>query len=361
MRLKVILEDADSRPLSAAATSGANQQASENGSDCPSSSSPSETGISSTETQVSLSTTPTEERQSRAVQDLLAERRARMEAKEREDEAAMTVERAAKAAARREASEAATPSGSKQSADMKYALLQKKLQQDARDERARILKRVEEDKAERREREALRAQARATAASSSSSTRPSSTTTAECALQIRLFDGTTIRSRFPSSNTLRGDVRKWIDGQHTGGGIPYTFKEILTPQPNRTISISEEEGSLQSVGLTPSATLILVPIKGYTSAYVSGTSGLASYVSKGISVGYDLVSSGFGLVTGGLSNLLGNATIPQQTQQNELSSPTVAPVDVRTLRDHGEDREDHQLYNGNALNFEPRRQEDKEE
>ena len=39
---------------------------------------------------------------------------------------------------------------------MKYALMQKKRQEDARNERARILKRVEDDKTERRVKEALR-------------------------------------------------------------------------------------------------------------------------------------------------------------------------------------------------------------
>jgi len=93
-------------------------------------------------------------------------------------------------------------------ADEGYVLMRKKRQQDMKDERARVLKRVEDDKVERKQREAQR-KAEATTAqapvSSPEVTRPSSSK--QCALQIRLFDGSTIRERFPSTGNLRKDVR----------------------------------------------------------------------------------------------------------------------------------------------------------
>ncbi len=224
--------------------------------------------------------------------------------------------------------------------------MQKKRAQDARDERARILKRVEDDKAERRER---KAEAKALADGSALPTGPSSaqqvkaTNSAECALQIRLFDGSTIRNRFPSSASLRKDVRPWIDEKVTVDQ-PYNFKQVLTPLPNKTIETSEEEETLQS--LCPSATLILVPIAAYTSAYEGGT----GLVSRGVSAGYGLVSSGLGIVTGLLGGFLGGGGRVEEHQQapTSASRPNTS-INVRTLRDQQPSKDDQQFYNGNAV------------
>jgi len=61
--------------------------------------------------------------------------------------------------------------------------------------------------------------------------------------------------------------------------------------------------------------------------------------------------------------LLGSIpSLQQQRQPNETSSSMASPsASIRTLRDQGAAPEDHQLYNGNALNFEPRRKEDEKE
>jgi hypothetical protein len=289
---------------------------------------------------------------------MLAERAARLEVDKKEKEAAEKAKRVAEAKARKAAIEEEAPAGTQKSADMKYALMQKKRQQDARAERERILKRVEDDKAERREREAQRkAQAKAkedtekgiqTDAPSSIVQPPSAIKSAQCALQIRLFDGSTIRSRFPSDGSLRANVRPWIDEQQSGD-TPYTFKHVLTPLPNKNISISDEEQSLQSQGLTPSATLILVPVQGYTSAYEDGAS--SSIVSRVASGGYGLVSSSVGLMTGVLGSFLGGggaASPPAQERPADSAPANPNPaVNLRTLRDR--DRDDQQFYNGNAV------------
>jgi hypothetical protein len=289
---------------------------------------------------------------------MLKERSARLEAQKMENDAKEKAKRAEEAKARRDAAEKAAVPGSEGHADAKYALLQKKRQKEARDERARILKRVEDDKAERREKEAARkAEAKAKAegvvppTGSSSISPPLANRSAECALQIRLFDGSTIRSRFPSQGSLRKDVRPWIDEKQIED-TPYTFKHVLSPLPNKNIETSEEEGTLQSLGLTPSATLILLPVTNATNAY-EGHPGL---ISRGVSTGYGLVSSGVGLVTGVLGSFLGAGAAPPANENSQTPTTALTPsanINVRTLRDNA-GRDDQQFYNGNALNFEPR-------
>jgi len=243
------------------------------------------------------------------------------------------------------------------SSDMSYAAMQRKRLQEAKEERARILKRVEDDKIERRKREAERkAELKAKEAGehlggqaeSSRTEAPKPSRSKECAIQIRLFDGSTIRSRFPSSSTLRADVRPWVD-EHQAGNAPYTFKHVLTPLPNKNISISDEEQTLEAQGLTPSATLILVPVQGYVSAYEGG--GNSGLVSKTISTGYGLVSSGVGMVSGLLGSFLGGGS--SSSAQHEPASTTPAPpsapnINIRTLRDQNR-LDENQFYNGNSV------------
>jgi len=299
-----------------------------------------------------------EAQQSRTVQALLAERSARLEAHKKEQDAKEKAKRTAEAKARKEAleQEAASASSSASSANAKYALMQKKRQQEAREERARILKRVEDDKAERRDRESARkaaAKAKLDGEAPSSNSAPSSSrsTSAECALQVRLFDGSTVRSRFSSQGNLRKDVRPWIDEKQVGD-VPYTFKLVLSPFPNKNIETSEEEQSLQSLGLTPSATLIIVPVDGYTSAYEGASPG---YLSRGVSAGYGLVSGVVGTVAGVLGSFLGGGggNGGGSGHHENIPSTATAPITsgrVRTLVDReNRGRDDQQFYNGNAV------------
>jgi hypothetical protein len=121
----------------------------------------------------------------------------------------------------------------------------------------------------------------------------------------------------------------------------------------KNIETSDEERTLQSLGLTPSATLIILPVTNATNAY-EGNSGI---VSRGVSAGYGIVSSGLGLLSGVLGSFLG-AGPAQPTEEGSHSAPSAAVpsanINVRTLRDHNAGRDEQQFYNGNALNFEPR-------
>lgn len=169
----------------------------------------------------------------------------------------------------------------------------------------------------------------------------------ECAVQVRLFDGSTIRSRFPSSGTLLKDVRPWVDGKQEGD-VPYTFKQVLSPLPNKNIETSEEERTLQALGLTPSATLILIPVSGYISAYEGNT----GVISRAVSGGYGLVSSGVGLITGVLGSFLGGTpAAPAPHAPEPTSAQPSASINVRTLRDQEPKKDDQQFYNGNAVSL----------
>lgn len=298
---------------------------------------------------------------SQTVQNLLADRRRRLEIDKKEKDVAEKAERKAKAEARKEALVVAPDSAKAKQAT--YAAEQRKRQQEAKLERERILKQIEHDKAERKEKEERRkAVAKAEAEGTdgadglvdqqlaSEVNRSKSTRSKECALQVRLFDGSTVRSKFPFDQTLRGNVRPWID-QEKSDDVPYTFKQVLTPMPNRTLSISEEEEDLQSLGLTPSATLVIVPVQGYTAAYNGGQ----GIVSKGASAGYNVVTAGAGIVTGALGTFLGlgrataPAEIPEQGNAGTDATGSGSGTNIRTLQGQRDDPDVHQLYNGNQV------------
>ena len=301
---------------------------------------------------------------SQAVQNLFADRSRRLEIDQKEKEAAESADRKAKADAR-QAAIMSDPNSAK-GKQATYAAQQRKRQQEAKLERERILRQIEHDKAERKEKEEQRkALARADAQEKDDSAladeqlkneinRPRPTRSKECAIQVRMFDGSNIRHKFSSDATLRTDVRSWIDKERLDGDIPYTFKQILTPLPNRTLSITDEEESLQSLGLTPSATLVMVPVQGYTAAY--DHQGL---VSRGASTGYNVISGGAGMITGALRTILGLGQATMQTneaQENLAAGDTASEtrgagssINIRTLRDQREGRDNHQLYNGNQV------------
>ena len=317
-----------------------------------------------TETPSTSSATINTARPTSTVQDLLTERRQRLEKDKKDKDAAEKAEKKAKADARRDA--VANDPLSAKAKQASYAQQQRKRQQEAKLERERILKEIENDKAARKEKEEQRkALARAEAEGDDGAdglvnqqlaqevAQSQSKPTGECAVQVRLFDGSTIRQRFPSDHSLRGNVRPWIETQRADGDAPYTFKQILTPMPNRTLSISEEEESLQALGLTPSATLVMVPVQGYTAAYAAEP----GILSKGVSTGYNVLSTGAGMLTGALGTFLGigqaapqaeqGSSDPAQTARETASSGS--HINVRTLRDQRSDRDDHQLYNGNQV------------
>ncbi|KAI0534408.1 hypothetical protein GGR58DRAFT_483037 [Xylaria digitata] len=237
-------------------------------------------------------------------------------------------------------------------AEQAHANEVKQRKQQANEERKRILKRIEDDKRARKERDAAERRARsllsANADADSSAGEPSIPLHQRlpkvgqgehCNLQVRLLDGSTIRTRFASDKTLGSDVRKWIDAERTDGDAPYSFRIVLTPQPNKVVEPQEEIKSLLSLGLAPSATLVLIPTR-YSVAY-AGAGGLFSPIIGVFSTLYGAIMSSLG---GIFALFFGAGDSGDNSRHDDI------PMENLQARR----RRDAQLYNGNSLNFEPR-------
>lgn len=260
-------------------------------------------------------------------------------------------ERAAEAARRKADLESSDP---KRATETKYALQAKKKIQQEKAERERILKQIEDNRAEQKARQEEAKLARE-AAQQKISNHPARGGVAPavrrgdtCALQIRLFDGSTIRKTFSSRNTLGKEVREWIDAEQQIAGSPYTFKQILAPQPSKTISAGEEEEGLQELGLLPNATLVLVPIKSYNTAYES-RSGVTGVATGAASAGVGLVGGAVGLIGSGLgwgARALGS--VLGGTSTSDAAGTTPAGRSQPQQQDN-QSRERNQFYNGNSV------------
>ncbi|GAB7345965.1 hypothetical protein MBLNU457_4188t1 [Dothideomycetes sp. NU457] len=326
------------------------------------------------------------------VQAMMAERAARLAKSKQQKEQAEKEARKAAAKARKEQEEkeAAGHNSSTQSSRQAYVDQQRTRLKEAKQEKERVLKMIEADKAARKERDAQRklaAQGEATPASGPSTatglgtnSRPSGHVSALCSLQIRLFDGSSIRTKFASDSTLSSAVRTYVT-EESQTFQPYNFRLMQVPGPSRTIDISEENQSLQSLGLCPSATLVLVPVKEYTTAY-SGTYS-NSIMNRSLAMTQSVMGGAYNLVGGMLGRLTGygageaegpymGGTADEQEPSNVQGSrmagadsqPQTGPssgMKIRTLADQRRDDQSSELYNGNQLNFEPRKDDDKKD
>lgn len=262
--------------------------------------------------------------------------------------------------------------------------VRKKKREEA-EELARVKARIEADKAERKAqaeaRKAERELERTTEAQSDIQSRAHTSSKGSQAkkvnLQVRLFDGRTIRSTFDRTCTLEKEVRKWIDETFTSLSAddpninskrlpPYYFRHILTPLPSRELSAGDENQTLGDIDLAPSATLVLVPVKGYTDAYTDsggGVVGSAVGAATGLVGGaFGLLSSTIGFVGSTLGSVVGygSATAEpsrERTVESAASPPAQAPatsegstIRVRTLADQrAREPRDQQFYNGNQV------------
>lgn len=234
-------------------------------------------------------------------------------------------------------------------------------QRQVREERQRVLKMIEDDKAARKARELERKAERdadkaamegshdgfEAAAAPASSLRPGRRSD-RCSLQVRLFDGSTIRTQLPAGNSLRGDVRKWVDETRQDGRDPYTFKVVLTPLPNRTIDATEEDKSLEDLDLTPSATLILVPVDKYSVAYAEANSNPVMRLFAPIIAFFTWIVT---LFTTFFSTLFSTASPPEPAgnpaQQQE--DAVRGGRRIQGFQNPNDRQRDQQLYNGNSV------------
>ncbi|KAF2691452.1 hypothetical protein K458DRAFT_353195 [Lentithecium fluviatile CBS 122367] len=263
----------------------------------------------------------------------------------------------------------------------------RKKKQEEKEELARIKARIEADKAERRSqaeaRKAERQQLAQTSPTTSQFPRTASTRGSQAKdvhLNVRLFDGGIVRSTFPRTAKLQDDVRPWIDrefaarAEHPGERHPpYYFRQILAPLPSKELSMSDEDQSLGDIDLAPSATLVLIPVKGYTDAYSDGGGGIVGTATGAVTglVGgvFGLASSALGYVGNTVASVIGGGGASAQQQGQEQPSAGrslgdsheqqdgagVSSVRVRTLADQrAREPRSQQLYNGNQLNFEDR-------
>ncbi|KAJ6026823.1 uncharacterized protein N7446_004577 [Penicillium canescens] len=187
---------------------------------------------------------------------------------------------------------------------------------------------------------------------------------AQYRLQVRLFDGSSVRSSFKPTQSIRNDVRPWLDQQMEGDNRPYNLKHILNPLPSETLSVTQESQTLQNLGIGSTANLVMVPVSTYTEAY----SAAGSLPVRGISAVYNLASSAASTATGLVGSFLGYGSSAPANDAGPSTSSSPAPgsnsrtrnpgPNIRTLRDQQNERGDSQLYNGNQLNFEPRNNQD---
>lgn len=176
----------------------------------------------------------------------------------------------------------------------------------------------------------------------------------EYRLQVRLFDGSSVRSSFTPTQSIRNDVRAWLDQKMEGDNRPYNLKHILTPLPSETLSVTQESQTLRDLGLGSTANLVMVPVSAYTEAY----SAADSLPVRGISTIYNLASSAASTATGLVGSFLGyGSTAPASGASTPSPSPatgnsqrprTTGP-NIRTLRDQQDGRGNSQLYNGNQV------------
>jgi hypothetical protein len=177
-------------------------------------------------------------------------------------------------------------------------------------------------------------------------------------LQVRLFDGRSIRSSFTPTQTIRNDVRPWLDEQMTEDKRPYNLKHVLTPLPSRTLSMSEESQALQDLGLGSTANLVMVPVASYTEAYASAAAGLPA---RGISAVYNVVSSVASSATSLVGSFIGYGSSAPESETQASSStppssegtrrPRTGGLNIRTLHDQQNERDDSQFYNGNQVSL----------
>lgn len=304
-----------------------------------------------------------EEERAASVQALLAERAKRLEADQKARETAAKAEREKRAQERREAakrnSEPTSPNIT--AAESSYAQMLRRKKQDEKDERQRILRRIEDDKKERRERDTQEKQARlllaatdpdapaATAGSGSQAEAPirlrSRGGGPTCNLQVRLFDGSTIRGRFSRDDTLSNHVRKWVDDNRTDGDGPYTFRILLTPLPNKVVEPGEESQTLGDLGLAPSATLVLVPVIRVASAYAQS----GGLFSRGMAYVYSwllFVFSSLGLLFRGQGADEAQGGMPLENLDAHAERRR-----IRAFQNADDQGQDQQLYNGNSVSF----------
>ena len=292
--------------------------------------------------------------ESSGVQAMMAERAARLD-QQREEAKKKALEAYAKAKAK--GKEKADPDSddknkSKKPGQNEFADSVRKQQREAADERKRILKRIEDDKVARKD--MATAKTRQGSSSTATSSEPSTRvgrSGEKAAILVRLYDGSTLRNRFAKASSVRGDIRSWVDSNRKDGSTsPYRFRVALDPTTSRVIDDTEEDRTLEELGLAPSATLVLVPIPNFVTANAGG--GVVQRTTSLFLWFYTMISTFFTSLLGrGATNRSEEIEMDELNRQDGDGTERgkSSASGVNTLQDSARQRRDHQFYNGNSV------------
>ncbi|KAF9126414.1 hypothetical protein BGW39_006630 [Mortierella sp. 14UC] len=303
--------------------------------------------------------------QAEALKELMKERKLKREKEEREAAKQREIDRRSSSKVLTEAQ--------KDLKDKQAKKLKDQIEKDKREEieyKKRIKQALEEDKARRKaEREKAQAAAAANAAQSSPLDSPvvlpsdiraqnsgllqarndaaPALAFESSRLNIRLFDGSSIRNTFKATDTLE-QVRDWINANQEGGENAYNIVQLI---PSRTFT--DESKMLRDLELCPSATLVLKRTATSSSAYGASGDGavptLIGYGWSALGLAGKLASTAYNTVSY-YNPLAANANTANSSSSGSGRGTTQGDHTSQSAADKKKDRETN--YNGNSTSLE---------
>ncbi|KAG0375652.1 hypothetical protein BGX24_008823 [Mortierella sp. AD032] len=304
--------------------------------------------------------------QAEAMKELLKERKLKREKEEREAAKQREIDRRSSSKTLTEAQ--------KDLKDKQAKKLKDQIEKDKRDEieyKKRVKQALEEDKARRKE-EREKAQAAIAAAAAQSSPLDSpvllpseiraqnsgllqarndaapALAFESSRLNIRLFDGSSIRNTFKATDTLE-QVRSWINANQEGDENAYNIVQLI---PSRTFT--DESKMLRDLELCPSATLVLKRTATSSSAYGGSGDGavptLVGYGWSALGFAGKLASSAYNTVSYYSPLAAPNANSANSSSSGTGSSSAQSDQTSQSAANKKKDKETS--YNGNSTSLE---------
>ncbi|KAF9170123.1 hypothetical protein BGX21_006939 [Mortierella sp. AD011] len=301
---------------------------------------------------------------SQDLKELMKERKLKREKEEREAAKQREIDRRSSSKVLTEAQ--------RELAEKQSKKLKDQIEKEKRDEaeyRKKVKQALEEDKARRKaEKEASRAAAAAAATAAVTSGGPVSSeilTPAEVRsqnaglmqarndagpslvydssrLNIRLFDGSSIRNTFKATDTLE-KVREWINQNLDESEYAYNIVQLIPPR-----SFTDESKLLRDLELCPSATLVLKKTPTAASAYGTGDGAVPTLLSYGwsaLSLAGKIASGAYSTVSY-YNPLAGNNSAGSSSNDRSVGPSNTSNAASSKKKD-SEIR-----YNGNSTNLE---------
>ncbi|KAF9900485.1 hypothetical protein EC991_007295 [Linnemannia zychae] len=304
--------------------------------------------------------------QAEALKELMKERKLKREKEERDAIKQREIDRRSSSKALTEAQ--------KELKDKQAKKLKDQIEKDKREEieyKKRVKQALEEDKA-RRKAEREKAQAAIAASSAQSSPLDSpimlpsdiraqnsgllqarndaapALAFESSRLNIRLFDGSSIRNTFKATDTLE-QVRDWINANQEGDENAYNIVQLI---PSRTFT--DESKMLRDLELCPSATLVLKKTATSSSAYGGSGDGavptLIGYGWSALGLAGKLASTAYNTVSSYNPLAASNANTSNSSSSGSGSGDAQSDHTSRSAADKKKDRETN--YNGNSTSLE---------